>query len=79
MGPHRSANRAPTISSGSASASSRSVTASPPGTGTRLKPCGRPSGSSLPAWVHEPTQSSDQLSSWPAGRPRNVLVSEPPW
>ncbi len=78
MGPQRSANRRPTISSGSASTSSRRVTGPPPGTGTRLRPCERPSGSSLPAWVHEPTQSSDHQSSGRAGRPRNALVSDPP-
>ena len=78
MGPQWSANRGPTISSGSASTSSRSVSGPAPGIWTRLRPCGRPSGSSFPASVHEPTQSSDHQSSGRAGRPRNVLVSEPP-
>ena len=61
----------PTIASGKASMSSASAVDRPDaGTSTVLRPCGRPSGSALPASVHEPTQSSDHQSSGRSGRPR---------
>ena len=78
IGPHRPANSAPTISSGQALTSSTSVTGPAPGTSTGLRPCGWPSGPSLPARVHEPTQSSDHQSSGRSGSPRKALVREPP-
>ena len=73
-----SENEDPSISAGHASMTLRSVTGPAPGSSTMLSPWTRPSGSALPAQVHEPTQSSDHQSSGRSGRPRNDLVSAPP-